>query len=88
MERIFATNSSASLSRLFAMDDHGLWDLESREEKARSERQDQAWQDAASRAQTALDSLVSEKGAGGENVLEQLSISARYTFSEAKEAVV
>lgn len=67
----------ASLSRLFAMDDHGLWDPESREDRRRSERQDQAWQDAASRARTALDSLVSEKGAGGENVREQLSISAR-----------
>ncbi len=67
----------ASLSRLFAMDDHGLWDLEEKRERERSERQDQHWQDAASRSQTALESLVSERGAGGENVMEQLSVSAR-----------
>ena len=67
----------ASLARLFAMDDHGLWDLEEKRERERSERQDQRWQDAASRSQTALDSMVSERGAGGENVMEQLSVSAR-----------
>ena len=67
----------ASLQRLFAMDDHGLWDLEEKQERERSERQDQHWQDAASRSRTAMDSLVSEHGAGGENVMEQLSIAAR-----------
>ena len=67
----------ASLQRLFAMDDHGLWDLEEKREKERSERQDQHWQNMASGAQTAMDSLLSEKGAGGENVREQLSIAAR-----------
>ncbi len=67
----------ASLQRLFAMDDHSLWDLEEKQERERSKRQDQAWQDAASRSQTALDSMLSEKGAGGENVMEQLSIAAR-----------
>jgi predicted metal-dependent peptidase len=59
------------------MDDHGLWDLEEKQERERSERQDQHWQDAASRSRTAMDSLVSEHGAGGENVMEQLSIAAR-----------
>ena len=67
----------ASLSRLFAMDDHSLWDLEEKRERERSERQDQRWQDAASRSQTALESMVSERGAGGEGVMEQLSVSAR-----------
>lgn len=67
----------ASLQRLFAMDDHSLWDLEEKQERERSERQDQHWQNAASNAQTALDSLVSEHGAGGEGVTEQLSIAAR-----------
>ena len=67
----------ASLQRLFAMDDHSLWDREEKQERQRSERQDQAWQDAASRSRTALDSMLSEKGAGGENVMEQLSIAAR-----------
>ena len=67
----------AGLQRLFAMDDHSLWDLEEKQERERSERQDQFWQDAASRTQTAMDSLLSERGAGGENVTEQLSIAAR-----------
>ena len=67
----------AALQRLFAMDDHGLWDLEEKQERERSERQDRRWQDAASRSQTAMDSLLSERGEGGENVMEQLSIAAR-----------
>ena len=67
----------AELQRLFAMDDHSLWDLEEKQERERSERQDKNWQDAASRSQTAMDSLLSERGEGGENVMEQLSIAAR-----------
>ena len=67
----------ASLQRLFVMDDHSLWDLEEKQERERSERQDRKWQDAASNAQTALDSMVSERGAGGEGVTEQLSVAAR-----------
>ena len=67
----------AELQRLFAMDDHSLWDLEEKQERERSERQDKNWQDAASRSQTAMDSLLSEQGEGGENVMEQLSIAAR-----------
>ena len=67
----------ASLQRLFAMDDHSLWDLEEKQERERSERQDQKWQNAASSAQTALNTMVSESGTGGEGVTEQLSIAAR-----------
>ena len=67
----------ASLQRAFLMDDHGLWDLEEQEQRERSERQDRQWQDAASKAETAMQTLVSESGAGGETVLEQLHVSAR-----------
>ena len=67
----------AGLQRLFAMDDHSLWDLEEKQDRERSERQDGYWQDAASRSQTAMDSLLSEHGSGGENVMEQLSVAAR-----------
>ena len=67
----------ASLQRLFAMDDHSLWDLEEKRERERSEQQDQKWQDLASSAQTALDAMVSQHGTGGEGVTEQLSIAAR-----------
>ncbi|MBR4472231.1 MAG: hypothetical protein IKS55_01195 [Oscillospiraceae bacterium] len=67
----------AGLQRLFAMDDHSLWDPEEKQEKERSERQDHFWQNAASRSQTAMDSLLSEHGSGGENVMEQLSVAAR-----------
>lgn len=67
----------ASLRRLFAMDEHSLWDPEEKQDQERSERQDQHWQDEASRSQTAMDSLLSERGEGGENVMEQLSIAAR-----------
>ena len=67
----------ASLQRMFSMDDHSLWDLEEKQDRERSERQDQRWQDSASRAETAMDSLFSERSEGGENVAEQLSIAAR-----------
>lgn len=67
----------ANLQRLFVMDDHGLWDLEEKQERERSERQDQRWQDAASRSKTAMDSLVSDRGTGGENLTEQLAVAAR-----------
>ena len=67
----------ASLRRLFAMDDHGLWDPEEKRQRERGEQQDKQWQDAASQAQTAMQTLFSERGTGGEGVLEQLSISAR-----------
>ena len=67
----------ASLQRLFVMDEHSLWDLEEKRERERSERQDQKWQNAASSAQTALSTIVSESGTGGEGVTEQLSIAAR-----------
>ena len=67
----------ASLQRLFVMDEHSLWDLEEKRERERSEHQDQKWQNAASQAQTALSTMVSENGAGGEGVTEQLSIAAR-----------
>ncbi len=67
----------AGLQRLFAMDDHSLWDLEEKQDRERSERQDQKWQDEASRSQTSMESLTSERGEGGENVMEQLSVAAR-----------
>ena len=67
----------ANLQRLFAMDDHSLWDLEEKQDRERSERQDNYWQDAASRSQTAMDSLLSQRGSGGENIMEQLSVAAR-----------
>lgn len=67
----------ASLQRFFAMDDHSLWDPEEKQARERSERQDQRWQDAASRSKTAMESFRADRGAGGENVVEQLSIAAR-----------
>ncbi len=67
----------AQLQRVFLMDEHGLWDAEEKEQRERSERQDRQWQDAASKAQTAMETLVSEQGQGGENILEQLHIAAR-----------
>ncbi len=67
----------ASLQRLFAMDEHSLWDPEEKQDRERSERQDRHWQDEASRSQTAMESLLSEHGVGGENVVEQLSVAAR-----------
>lgn len=67
----------AKLQRLFAQDDHGLWDAEEKQQRERSERQDKRWQDAAGQAQTALESMTAATGSGGEGVTEQLKIAAR-----------
>ena len=64
----------AVLQKAFLEDDHGLWDMdESRDE---SEQQDDRWKSIASKAQTAMQTVMSEEANGGEAVLEQVSISA------------
>ena len=66
----------ARLQREFFADDHGLWDLEGRDEK-QQQRQDQRWQDLAGRAQTAMDTVLGGQAQGGEAIYEQVKVASR-----------
>lgn len=67
----------AQLQRAFLVDDHGLWDPEQQNGGEQSRRQDQKWQDLSSKAQTGLETVLSDKGAGGKAVLEQIRVAVR-----------
>ena len=67
----------AQLQRAFLADDHGLWDPEQQDGQEKSQRQDQKWQDLSGRTQTGLETVLSDKGSGGEAVLEQVRVAAR-----------
>lgn len=67
----------AQLQRAFLADDHGLWDPERQDDKARSQRQDQKWQDLSGKAQTAMETGLPDNGSGGEAVLEQVRVAVR-----------
>ena len=60
----------AALARVFYVDDHTLWPTSDDGE------QDQQWQRAAQRTQTAMETMFSDQAAGGEAVREQLSVAA------------
>ena len=60
----------ATLARVFYVDDHTLWPTSDDSE------QDQQWQRAAQRTQTAMETMFSDQAAGGEAVREQLSVAA------------
>ena len=66
----------ARLQREFFADDHGLWDMEGRDNE-RQERQDKKWQDLASRAQTAMDTVLGGQAMGGEAIYEQVRVASR-----------
>ncbi len=67
----------AQLQRAFLVDDHGLWDPERQDNEERSRRQDQKWQDLSGKTQTGLETVLSDKGTGGETVLEQVRVAVR-----------
>nr|WP_325212317.1 VWA-like domain-containing protein [uncultured Oscillibacter sp.] len=67
----------AQLQRAFLVDDHGLWDPERQDDQEQSHRQDQKWQDLSSKTQTGLETVLSDKGTGGEAVLEQVRVAVR-----------
>ena len=67
----------ARLQRAFLADDHGLWDPEERSGQERSHRQDQKWQNLSGRTQTGLETALSDRGSGGEAVLEQVRVAVR-----------
>ena len=66
----------AQLQRRFLADDHGLWDRQE-EGREQNQRQDQKWKDLAEKTQTGLETVLSDKGTGGEAVLEQVRVAVR-----------
>ena len=66
----------AQLQRRFLADDHGLWDRQE-EGQDQNQRQDQKWKDLAEKTQTGLETVLSDKGTGGEAVLEQVRVAVR-----------
>ena len=67
----------AQLQRAFLADDHGLWDPERQDDEEQSRRQDQRWKDLAGKTQTGLETVLSDRGTGGEAVLEQVRVAVR-----------
>ena len=61
----------ATLTRVFAVDEHTLWPEDS------DDGQDRRWQQQAQRTQTAMDTVFASEATGGEAVREQLAVSAR-----------
>lgn len=67
----------ARLQRTFLIDDHGLWDMNEREEKERSERQDENWRNQSEKTRTAMETVLAGQAKGGEAVLEQIKTAVR-----------
>ena len=67
----------ARLERLFFVDDHGLWDPESREDQEKRKQQDEQWKNRAQRTQTGMETVLAGQSTGGEAVLEQVQVAAR-----------
>ena len=64
----------AQLQRLFLVDDHGLWDLQEKED---SQRQDQQWTDYSEKTRTAMETVLAGQATGGEAILEQVKVAVR-----------
>lgn len=69
--------SLASLSKAFHVDDHQLWPASDQQQKEQRKRQDDAWKDRAEQTQTALSTMFSNAGAGGETVRQQIRVAVR-----------
>lgn len=67
----------ARLQRAFLVDDHGLWDMERRDDQERSRRQDERWKDLSERTRTAMETVLAGQSTGAEAVLEQIRVAVR-----------
>ncbi len=63
----------ATLTRVFATDEHTLWYKED------DDQQERHWQQQAERTQTAMETVFANKAEGGQAVREQLAVSTRKT---------
>lgn len=67
----------ARLQRAFLVDDHGLWDMERRDDQERSRRQDERWKDLSEKTRTGMETVLAGQSTGGEAVLEQIRVAVR-----------
>ena len=51
----------AQLQRRFLVDDHVLWEPQRQEQSEQSRRQDEKWQDMSSKAETSMETMLSER---------------------------
>ncbi len=66
---------TATLQREFLVDDHGLWDMDPKDDQR--QRQDQHWKDLSERTQTGMETVLAGQATGGEAVLEQVRVAVR-----------
>ncbi len=67
----------ASLQRIFLVDDHGLWDMEQKDNRQNADRQEEQWQNMSERIETSLETVLAGEASGGEAVLEQVKVANR-----------
>ena len=67
----------AQLQRVFVVDDHGLWAPPEKEDRERSQRQDEQWRDRSEKTRTAMETVLAGQAAGGQAVLEQVKVATR-----------
>ena len=67
----------AQLQRAFLVDDHGLWAPPEREQKERSQRQDENWKNQSEKTQTSMETVLAGQATGGQPVLEQVQVATR-----------
>lgn len=67
----------AQLQRVFLVDDHGLWAPPEKENREKSQRQDEQWKDKAEKSQTAMETGLGGNAVGGETILEQVKVATR-----------
>jgi len=77
LEQRYSEYQAAQLQRLFLADDHGLWAPPEREQKERSQRQDQKWSGQSEKTQTAMETVLGGQGTGGQLILEQVKVAVR-----------
>ena len=67
----------AQLQRVFLVDDHGLWAPPEKENKEKSQRQDEQWKNNSEKTQTAMETVLGGQAVGGEAILEQVQVATR-----------
>lgn len=67
----------AQLQRVFLVDDHGLWAPPEKENKEKSQRQDDQWKNQSEKTHTAMETVLGGQATGGEAILEQVKVATR-----------
>ena len=73
----YAEYRLAQLQRVFLVDDHGLWAPPEKEQKERSQQQDDQWRDRSEKTRTAMETVLAGQATGGQAVLEQVKVATR-----------